>query len=130
MPPYRPSDTVGAAWVTWGLNKACIDPRQNVTNLWAIAVLKIALVCSMCFFHILFGKAMHVGFRIQKTAIGLLLTGLLFISRFAEISQKREPNASGPIIMFHEATLVHLIESSKPAARAKGIRLIVLLDVP
>ena len=33
--------------------------------------------------------------------------------------------------MFHEvATLVHLIESSKPEARAEGIRLIVLLEVP
>ena len=33
--------------------------------------------------------------------------------------------------MFHEvATLVHLIESSKPEARAGGIRLIVLLEVP
>ena len=33
--------------------------------------------------------------------------------------------------MFHEvATLVHPIESSKPAVRAKGIRLIVLLEVP
>ena len=37
----------------------------------------------------------------------------------------------GPIIMFHEVvTLVHLIESSKPEVRAKGIRLIVLLEVP
>ena len=34
-------------------------------------------------------------------------------------------------MMFHEvATLVHLIESSKPEARAEGIRLIVLLEVP
>ena len=33
--------------------------------------------------------------------------------------------------MFHEvATLVHLIGSSKPEARAEGIRLIVLLEVP
>ena len=54
----------------------------------------------------------------------------LFFLRFAEISQKREPNAAGPIIMFHEvATLVHLIGSSKPEARAEGIRLIVLLEV-
>ena len=35
------------------------------------------------------------------------------------------------MIMSHEvATLVHLIESSKPEARAEGIRLIVLLEVP
>ena len=63
---------------------------------------------------------------------GSLLTGLLFFSRFAEISRKREPNAAGPIIiMFHAvATLVHLIESSKPEAHAEGIRLIVLLEVP
>ena len=48
-----------------------------------------------------------------------------------EISRKREPNAAGPNIMFHEvATPVHLIESSKPEARAEGIRLIVLLEVP
>ena len=54
-----------------------------------------------------------------------------FFSRLADISQKREPNAAGPIIMFHEVTtLVHPIESSKPAARAKGIRSIVLLEVP
>ena len=33
--------------------------------------------------------------------------------------------------MFHEvATLVHLIESSKPEARAEAIRFIVLLEVP
>ena len=33
--------------------------------------------------------------------------------------------------MFHElATLVHLIESSKPEGRAEGIRLTVLLEVP
>ena len=33
--------------------------------------------------------------------------------------------------MFHEvATLVHLIKSSKPEARAEGIRLMVLLEVP
>ena len=45
--------------------------------------------------------------------------------------RKREPNAAGPIIRFNEvATLVHLIESSKPEVRAKGIRLIVLLEVP
>ena len=32
--------------------------------------------------------------------------------------------------MFHEvATLVHPIESSKPAARAQGIRSIVLVEV-
>ena len=47
------------------------------------------------------------------------------MSRFAEISRKREPNAAGPIIMSREvATLVHLIESSKPEVRAEGIRLI------
>ena len=35
------------------------------------------------------------------------------------------------MIMFHEvATLVYLIESSKPEARAESIRLIVLLEVP
>ena len=45
--------------------------------------------------------------------LGSLLTGLLFVSRLAEIVRKHEPNAAGPIIMFHEvATLVHLIESS------------------
>ena len=45
--------------------------------------------------------------------------------------RKREPNAAGPIIMFHEvATLAHLVESSKPEARAEGIRFIVLLEVP
>ena len=38
---------------------------------------------------------------------------------------------AGTAIMFHEvARLVHPIESSKPAARVKGIRLIVLLEVP
>ena len=60
------------------------------------------------------------------------VTGLLFFSRFPEISRKRkQPNAAGPIIMFHEvATLVHLIKSSKPEARAEGIRLMVLLEVP
>ena len=53
-----------------------------------------------------------------------------FFSRFAEISRKRKPNAAGPI-MFHEvATLVHLIESSKPEVRAGGIHLIGLLEVP
>ena len=63
--------------------------------------------------------------------LGSLLTGHLFFLRFAESSRKREPNAAGPIIMLHEvATLVHLIESSKPEARAEGIRLIVLLEVP
>ena len=67
-------------------------------------------------------KAVHD----KKIAGDFVLT-----SRFAEISRKREPNAAGPVIMFHEvATLVHLIESSKPEARAKGIRLIVLLEVP
>ena len=66
----------------------------------------------------------------NERVLGSLLTGLFF-SRFAEISRKREPNAAGPIMMFHEvATLVHLIESSKPEARAEGIRLIVLLEVP
>ena len=64
-------------------------------------------------------------------ALGSLLTGLLFFSRFAEISRKHEPNAAGPIIMFHEvATLVHLIDSLTPAVRAEGIGLIVLLEVP
>ena len=59
-----------------------------------------------------------------------LLTGLLF-SCSAEISRKREPNAAGPIIRFHEvATLVQLMESSKPEVRAEGIRSIVLLEVP
>ena len=56
---------------------------------------------------------------------------LRLFSRFAEISRKREPNAAAPTIMFHEvATLVHLIESSKPEALAEDIRLIVLLEVP
>ena len=50
-------------------------------------------------------------------------------SRLAE--GKRERNAAGPIVMFHEvATLVHPIESSKRAARAQGIRSVVLLEVP
>ena len=63
--------------------------------------------------------------------LGSLITGLSFLSRFAEISRKREPNAAGPTVMFHEvATLVHLMGSSKPEARAEGIRLIVLLEVP
>ena len=36
-----------------------------------------------------------------------------------------------PNITFHEvATLVHPVESPKPAPRAQGIRLIVLLEVP
>ena len=76
---------------------------------------------------------MHTCIRvtIACAAFGSLLTGLLFFSRFAEISPEREPNAAGPTIMCHEvATLVHPIESSKPAARAKGIHLIVLLEVP
>ena len=56
---------------------------------------------------------------------------LTFFSRVEEISQKREPNGAGPIIMFHEvATLVHPIESSKPAACVQGIRLVVLLEMP
>ena len=55
---------------------------------------------------------------------------LTFFSRVEEISQKREPNGAGPIIMFHEvATLVHPIESSKPAVLAKGIRLMVPLEL-
>ena len=66
-----------------------------------------------------------------RLLLGSLLTGLIFFSRFAEISRKREPNAAGPINMFHEvATLVHLIESSTLEVRAEGIRLIVLLEVP
>ena len=32
MSLYRPSDTVGAAWVTYCLDQAYIEPRQNVTN--------------------------------------------------------------------------------------------------
>ena len=61
---------------------------------------------------------------------GLVNNGPSF-SNFAEIFRKSELNAAGPIITFHEvATLVHLIESSKPEARAEGIRLIVLLEVP
>ena len=28
MPLYRPSDTVGAVWVTWCLDQAHIEPRQ------------------------------------------------------------------------------------------------------
>ena len=55
----------------------------------------------------------------------------LFFLRFAEISQKREPNAAGPIVMIHKvATLVHLMKSSKPEPRTEGIRFIVLLGVP
>ena len=65
----------------------------------------------------------------------LLVVGPLVInrpsSRFAEISPKLEPNSAGASIMCHEvATLVHPIESTKPAVRAKGIRLIALLEVP
>ena len=57
--------------------------------------------------------------------------GRSVVSRFVEISCKREPNAAGPIVMFHEvATLVRAIESSKSGTRAKGICLIVLLEVP
>ena len=63
--------------------------------------------------------------------LGSLLTGLFFSPRFAEIDENTNQNAAGPIIMFHVvATLVHLIESSKPEARAESIRLIVLLEVP
>ena len=63
--------------------------------------------------------------------VRVVINGASFFLRFAEISRKREPNAAGPIIMSHEvATLVHLIEPSKPEARAEGIRLIVLLEVP
>ena len=43
-----------------------------------------------------------------------------FFSRLAEISKKHKRNTAGPIIciMFYEvATLVHLIEPSKPKAR-------------
>ena len=48
-----------------------------------------------------------------------------------ELSPKRERNAAGPVGMFREvATLVHPIESSKRAARAQGIRSVVLLEVP
>ena len=32
IPLYRPSDTVGAAWVTYSLDQAYIEPRQNVVN--------------------------------------------------------------------------------------------------
>ena len=32
MPLYRPSHTVGAAWVTYCLDQAYIEPRQNVSN--------------------------------------------------------------------------------------------------
>ena len=32
MPLYRPSDTVGAAWVTQCLDQAYFEPRQNVSN--------------------------------------------------------------------------------------------------
>ena len=62
-----------------------------------------------------------------------LLTGLLFFLRFAEFPENANQmrRVLLPGIMFHEvATLVHLIESSKPEARAEGIRLIVLLEVP
>ena len=54
-----------------------------------------------------------------------------FFSLLAEVSKKHERNAADPIVMIHEvATLVHLIESSKRAARAQGIRSVVLLEVP
>ena len=62
-----------------------------------------------------------------------LLTGLLFFLRFAEFPENANQmrRVLLPGIMFHEvATLVHLIESSKPEARVEGIRLIVLLEVP
>ena len=32
IPLYRPSDTVGAAWVTYSLDQAYIEPGQNVVN--------------------------------------------------------------------------------------------------
>ena len=32
MPLHRPSDTVGAAWVTLCLDQAYIEPRQNISN--------------------------------------------------------------------------------------------------
>ena len=32
MPLYRPSNTVGEVWVTWCLDQAYIEPRQNVSN--------------------------------------------------------------------------------------------------
>lgn len=68
-----------------------------------------------------------------KCVLGSFLTGVrFFFSRFAEISHKREQNAASPsTVMFHEAaTLVHPIELSKAVDRAKGILLIVLLEVP
>ena len=66
-----------------------------------------------------------MGLKLVKSPLGLFDGH--FFSRFAEFIHKRESNAASPIIMFHEvATLVHLIESSKPEAHAEGIRLIVL----
>ena len=65
--------------------------------------------------------------------LGSLLTGLLFWGgAFCRNFPKTRTKCGRPYItMFHEvATLVQLIESSKPEARAEGIRLIVLLEVP
>ena len=71
------------------------------------------------------GTAVLLRVLLWRLHEGSLLAG------FAEISRKREPNAAGPTIVVHEvATLMHLIETSKPEARAEGIRLIVLLEVP
>ena len=51
----------------------------------------------------------------------VVINGPSFFSRFAEISRKREPNAAGLIIIFHEVpTLVHLIESSKTRGARGG----------
>ena len=70
-----------------------------------------------------------MGLKLVKSPLGLFDGH--FFSRFAEFIHKRESNAASPIIMFHEvAALVNLFESSKPEARAEGIRLIVLLEVP
>ena len=60
---------------------------------------------------------------------GSMLTSLFF--SFRGNSPKRETNAAAPIIIFNAvATLVHPIESSEPATRAKGIRLIESLEMP
>ena len=68
----------------------------------------------------------------SQSGLRSLLTGILFsfsfLPKFAETANQMRRVLC---IMFHEIeTLVQPNESTKPAARAQGIRLIVLLEVP
>ena len=67
-------------------------------------------VINFFFLSFLVSRKIH-GKRDQKNAVG--------------------PTVISPGIMLHEAvTLVHLVESSKPAARAQAVRLTAQLEVP